>query len=441
MIRQLRHWMHRWRYPGRYTRLDELLPIQTMDRQQVQQRQQVDFEGMVRFAASHTEFYAAQFHGLTAAGQPIRPDMLPILEKQDVIGHMDELLVSGVDHDRIKVGHTGGSTGKPLAFYYDDAKHELMLAGMMRGFMMSGWRPGQKVLYFWGAARDVSANGVFGVGAGDRWSVEKTVAAVEFSVDRLQEWVRLIRRWRPVLLYGYASAMTELARFIVDNRIRLPDTLLGVYSTAEVLDDWQRQLMQQAFACKVFNQYGCREVPNIAWECRHGNMHVFTDMVYLESVPDAGEERLLVTSLTNRLMPFIRYNIGDTGRLLAGDCACGLPFPLMEMDMCRHNDLVCTRSGKRIHPAYFNRLLYGLTQVKQYQWVQADIDRMVLNLVSTERLGDRALESIRTDIHRDLDARMTLDVNYRDEIPHTAAGKHRFVIGLPFDSPRKPSGR
>ena len=88
-----------------------------------------------------------------------------------------------------------------------------------------------------------------------------------------------------MLLQGYASVLAEVARVVIDQRMPMPQTLIGVYSTAEVLDDSQRQLMQQAFGCKVFNQYGSREIPNIACECRHGNMHVFTDMVYLESVP------------------------------------------------------------------------------------------------------------------------------------------------------------
>jgi phenylacetate-CoA ligase len=411
-----------------------------MSRQQVLQRQQRDFDAIVRLAAAHSDFYAARFPALPAAGEPIPPGSLPILYKQDVLEHRDELLAYGVDRGRIKLGHTGGSTGRPLAFYYDDAKHELMLAGMMRGFMMSGWRPGQKILYLWGASRDIARGGVFAGRFGGVLGADKTVAAVELSEARLHQWVRLIQRWQPVLLYGYASSMAELARFVVDNASRLPDTLLGVYSTAEVLDENQRQLMQQAFGCKVFNQYGCREVPNIAWECRHGNMHVFSDMVYLESVPGEGAGRLLVTSLTNRLMPFIRYDIGDSGRLLQGECACGLPFPLMEMDMCRHNDLIRTRAGKRMHPAYFNRLLYGLAQVQRYQWVQADLDRIVLNIVAVERLGAEILDRIRTRIRRDLGAQMILEVNYLDKIPRTESGKHRFVIGLDDDESRLATG-
>ncbi len=210
----------------------------------------------------------------------------------------------------------------------------------------------------------------------------------------------------------------------------MPKTLIGVYSTAEVLTDSQRQRMQQAFGCKVFNQYGSREIPNIACECSHGNMHVFTDMVYLESVPLEGENRLLVTSLTNRLMPMIRYDIGDTGRLLDGECGCGLPFPLMEMDMCRQNDLIRTRSGKIIHPSWFNRLLYGQTQIRQYQWVQRDLDRLTLSLVATHPLSDATLASLESSIRRDVDAQMVLEVNYLDDIPRTVSGKHRFVIGM-----------
>ena len=47
------------------------------------------------------------------------------------------------------------------------------------------------------------------------WVLKKTVSAVEFSEARLRDWVRLIETWRPTLLYGYASAMTELARFVI----------------------------------------------------------------------------------------------------------------------------------------------------------------------------------------------------------------------------------
>ena len=129
-------------------------------------------------------------------------------------------------------------------------------------------------------------------------------------------------------------------------------------------------------------------------------------------------------------MPMIRYDIGDSGRLLDGECGCGLPFPLMEMDLCRQNDLIRTRSGKTLHPSYFNRLLYGQTQIRHYQWVQRDLDRITLNLVASSPLDAETLRSLEASLRRDVDAQMVLEVNYLDAIPRTVSGKHRFVIGL-----------
>jgi phenylacetate-CoA ligase len=158
-------------------------------------------------------------------------------------------------------------------------------------------------------------------------------------------------------------------------------------------------------------------------------MHVFADLVYLESLSQEGEGQLLVTSLTNRQMPFIRYRLGDFGRLLEGECECGSPFPLMEMGMCRKNDLIRAANGKTFHPAFFNRLLYGLTQIRQYQWVQKDLHHMELHLVGPSLSAD-VLAGIESQLRREVDPAMCLVVNYLEAIPRSATGKHRFVIGL-----------
>ena len=129
-------------------------------------------------------------------------------------------------------------------------------------------------------------------------------------------------------------------------------------------------------------------------------------------------------------MPFIRYEIGDSGRLLDGECRCGLPFPLMEMDVCRQNDLIRNRAGRHFHPSYFNRLVYSLRQIKRYQWVQTDAGRIELNLVAAHRLSPQQLAFIEQRIRLDVDEKMQLTVNYLDRIPSTAAGKHRCVIGM-----------
>ena len=169
MIERLRHRLHRRRHPLRYAHLDALLRTQALPRDDLLAKQQRDLADIVAFAAAHTPYYAETLTPFLDHG---RFDLatLPILKKDDVTRRLDDLLARSpnqnhADRSQVKIGHTGGSTGKPLAFWYDDAKHELMRAGMMRSYRLSGWRPGQKILNFWGARQDVVPGGVFGAPA------------------------------------------------------------------------------------------------------------------------------------------------------------------------------------------------------------------------------------------------------------------------------------
>ncbi len=411
----LKHWLHRHQRPQRYEFLKELLATQALTRDELLRKQRADRDAIVRFARDNTAYYARRLAGVDDF------EALPILRKEDVVAHLSAMLAHGHDPRTTLIGHTGGSTGKPLAFWYNEEKHELMRAGMMRSYMLSGWRPGQKILNFWGARQDTVSGGVFGGAAWDDFiAAEKTLPAHEIDPAKLRGWAEFIQRWRPTLLQGYASILAALARFVLDEKLSMPACLIGVYATAEVLTESMRETIEQAFGCQVFNQYGSREIPNIACECRHGCMHVWTDMVWLESV--GGD--LLVTSLTNRLMPMIRYANGDCGEPLEEECACGLPFPLMTMGLCRSNDFVVAPSGKRLHPSFFNGLLYGKMQVETYQFVQQTGGRVRLRLTGAP-LADTDALAVKCAVAAE---GLELEIEMAPEIERSISGKHRFVI-------------
>jgi len=409
--------------------LEELLRNQASDRENIVNNQDITIKSIIQHACNNTPYYAQKYaQYLTGHIPDLHIGKLPILCKDEVVQHRDEMLMRSIDKRSVSIGNTGGSTGKPVSFYYDRHKHELMRAGMCRSYMWSGWKPGQKILNFWGARQDIPQGNCLSKKYQDYIAAEKTILAYGYTEAQLNAWAKFIQNWKPVLLQGYASILAELARYIIDNQLAMPASILGVYSTAEVLNDWQRKLMEQAFNCKVYNQYGSREIPNIACECSHGNQHVFTDMVYLESHQINNEERLIVTSLTNRTMPFIRYDIGDSGRLKEGVCPCGSPFPMMEIGMCRSNDLIKTSSGKSLHPSSFNRLLYGKTGIRQYQYIQTELDKITLNIVSHGQLAAEEINALKESMRKEVDANMSLEVNQVDEIRRSISGKHRFVI-------------
>jgi len=428
VIARLKSLVHRQARPLRYRLLQPLLVNEALSAGQLQHYQQQQFNAMVRFAMQNTDYYRNRYAGIT--GPDFDEAELPVLTKQAVVEQRDAMVAGGLDQPCLKLGYTGGSTGKPLAFYYTDEKTEHMRAGMMRSYRWAGWRPGDRVLNFWGAQQDVHKPCTLADRVRRYAAAEQTLGAYEFSEADLLQWARRVQSWKPTLLQGYASILAELAQFVRRNNMRMPATLKGVFTTAEVLHDWQRAVIESAFSCTVFNQYGSREVPNIGLQCAHGNFHVFSDLVKLESLPVDGEHRLLVTSLTNRVMPMIRYELGDLGRLQDGQCSCGSPFPLMALDVCRKNDLVVTPGGRKIYPSYFVHLLDGYDGIQHFQFVQTAPASIVLRLRAGQDVAVMVEQAVLPRIRTDLGADMDFRVERVDAIPRSRAGKHRSVIGM-----------
>ena len=98
-----------------------------------------------------------------------------------------------------------------------------------------------------------------------------------------------------------------------------------------------------------------------------------------------------MTSLANHAMPLIRYEIGDTGELLAGRCPCGRGLPLMRPTWGRSVDYLALADGTVITPYDMTCAIEHLPGMLRYQIVQRAIDRVeVLVLPGEGFSADRA---------------------------------------------------
>lgn len=356
---------------------------------------------------------------------------LPILTKSALSENLKELVSNDSNPDLLRVGSTGGSTGQPVSYYFTEDIIDKMNAVLHIFFMRCGWVPGEKILHFWGAKQDLKKSKSIKVVLSQWIKSEKTLPAYEFDEETLNSWYQELISYRPAVIQGYASVLANLAAYIRQNDFPVP-VIKGIYSTAEILYPTQRKLLEDVFDTKVFDQYGCREIPGIACECKYGNMHIMTEMAYVESVKDNGEDtgRLIITSLVNQAMPLIRYEVGDTGNLKEGSCECGLPYPIMEMGMCRSNDIIKTKSGKHIYPSYFVHLMDEFDFVKQYQFRQVSIDKVDLHVVTnvSDECFSVMLKKITAKIQSDYSNELDLMMIKDTEICKTTSGKYRFVI-------------
>ena len=358
---------------------------------------------------------------------------LPILTKDDIRQNYQQLRARNFSHNIVK--STGGSTGQPLTIELNHDSNTRREAVMWRGYNWLGAGLGERTLYLWGA-------GIGKASVTRQWKEQlyhwfynrKMLNSFSMSPANMHEYIAQINKYRPDALVAYVNPLYELALHLLQNKIKIhsPGTIL---TGAEPLYEYQRTAIEQAFACQVYNTYGCREVMLIAAECKeHKQLHINSDHLLVETVNEAGlpvfgeSGDILLTDLFNYGMPLIRYQNGDRATLHNNLCQCGNPLPVMSSVDGRKLDVIKTPSGKLIPGELFPHLFKEFPGIYKFQVRQSQLDALTINIVEKRPLTESERVAITNEINRYSEGELTLTINIVDDIPLTAAGKHRVTV-------------
>ena len=95
-------------------------------------------------------------------------------------------------------------------------------------------------------------------------------------------------------------------------------------------------------------------------------MYVASEHVFLEILDDDGkpvtskEGRIVVTNLDNFVMPFIRYENGDSGVFSNVTAGKRFDMPLMKSISGRTADTITLANGSKVHGVFFTDILREL---------------------------------------------------------------------------------
>jgi len=365
---------------------------------------------------------------------------LPILTKNIARTFSRELVAQDFPTREIVQSYTGGSTGEPLAFFRSRKEQANWdSAATLRAFEWAGCELGDKRAVITVVRPYNSTMAGFRQEAKDFFRRTLMLDAKELSVQTIPLYVKKIYNFRPKLLTGYPSALELLARFI-QGEARYQIRPKAVITGAEQLYDYQRELFSSVFQCETFSYYASHEVHALGSECAaHTGYHLAAENVIVEIVDDEGfpvvdgrEGRIVVTSLHNYAMPFIRYEIGDVGAMSGDDCPCGRGLPLLTKLSGRTSDIIYTMSGKSVPGASLIHVFREPMGVAQFQMVQESYDAVIVKIVMEKEYPEEYLVEISRKIvrkYRDvLGEDMDIRVKVVDHIPQTMDGKRRVII-------------
>lgn len=326
-------------------------------------RQHERLNELVAFARANSRFYAEKYRGLPETITDVR--LLPPVTKVELMEHFDDVVtdpavrkadvmkyISDLSNigkpfmGKYMVWTTSGTTGTPGIFLEDKnwdavitAVNVLRMGGewytmdVIRGMMKAG---GNSASVFAGNGHFLGVTMLERQRSSNR-SRGKRIRLVPVTLP-IHKIVKQLNEFQPAMFAGYSSALGLLAQEQIEGRLNIHPSI--VISSAEPLSDENRALIQQAFGVPPRNNYGCSEGGVMGYECNHGQMHINADWIIFEPVDTnhdpvpAGQlsDRTLITNLANRVMPIIRYELGDRVTLLPGKCDCGITLPLIKVE-------------------------------------------------------------------------------------------------------------
>jgi len=144
------------------------------------------------------------------------------------------------------------------------------------------------------------------------------------------------------------------------------ENLRVIENNAAFLSDKNRKKYEMFYGCKVANNYGCREIWNIAFDCREQYLHINEEVLFFELIDDNDSVitepnkygKIVLTSYYLKEMPFIRYAIGDSACYLDGTCKCGRNTRRIKLQGERN---IIIGSNGLNGDEYFTNVVYGVT--------------------------------------------------------------------------------
>jgi len=261
--------------------------------------------------------------------------------------------------------------------------------------------------------------GLYGLGRGDRllstlaldWGlgsllVERLVrytpmfSMVVGRVDPSEAYARLAEYRFNALVSDpfWLARLTEIARA----RGR-PGPMKVLIGGGEGMTPHTRAELERFWGAPVCMTYASTEAATIlGFECTHrAGYHVNEFDFYIE-IADAdsdGYGEIVLTTVSRRVMPLIRYRTGDVARWISEPCACGLPFRRLSPLRGRLDEQISCAWGN-LHPAFFEPLLAdvprlaGDWQVAVYERDLTTVVQLRLELEADAMARESAVQAV-----------------------------------------------
>jgi phenylacetate-CoA ligase len=324
----------------------------------------------VAWAIARVPFHAAR---LAAARLRSLDDLsaLPFTRKTDLRAHYPFGLFAVSPAELARVHASSGTKGKPTVVGYTAGDLDVWREVMARVMTAAGGRRGDLLHVAFGY-------GLFTGGLGFHDGGERIgMTVVPASSGNTARHHLLLQDFHPAAICGTPSFVLHIAESLREQGGD-PTALglrYGMYG-AEPWTEGLRGALERALGCPAYDIYGLSEIvgPGVAGECEaRAGLHVCDDHFLPEIIdpatgavlPPGQEGELVLTTLTKRAIPMIRYRTGDITTLDPEPCACGRTSARIARIKGRSDDMLVIK-GVNLHPSEVEATLLAVGDLEPH---------------------------------------------------------------------------
>jgi len=396
---------------------------QWLSRDKIRELQERKLRQVVQQAFKNVPFYKQLFD---EAG--ISPDSINTLEDLERIPITDKSTLQRFDKNCIlsqafsradlKTERSSGSTGNPFSVFFDRNWIYVRNALFLRALRTAGYRFGRKILLVTGEGEGKVSKPWL------NWHYASILDPPEALLTRLNGF-------KPEFLYGCTTCLRLLAEFVryTNSWAFTPSKII---TTAEMLDNRTRTLLEETFEAEIYDFYGMTETGLVGWECsEHNGYHLAEDSTIVEYVPiqNGGKaSRLVMTNLNLMATPFIRFDTGDIGISdPRASCPCGRSFALLQRVEGRIVDSLYLKNETTVSPYKITCALEKLPNVLRFQVIQEDYTRITVRVETDGKGGHGVEDGVRSTAKLILGENIEVTVVEVDKIQTVPGRKFRVV--------------
>ena len=390
---------------------------------------------ILKFHYESNEVFKSKFN----KGFPITWNDVPIMEKKDLQLNLNKILTKGVKKSDLYISNTSGSSGHPFFFAKTKECHSLTWGIIKERYERHGLILGDKQARFYGIP--LTWKELLKEKVKDYFANRVRFPVFDLSDKILDNYLIRFKNTNFKFIYGYTSAIVMFAKYLVRNNIILKEvcpSLKLCIVTSEVCNSEDRVIMEAGFGCKVINEYGASELDFIAIEDQNGDWIITEESLFVEILDDNnqpvsnGEEgKIVITSLFNKAMPFIRYEIGDIGVILKIKKG---KYRILQSLVGRTNDFAQLPSGKKAAGLTFYYISKSLLEangvMKEFVIKQTTFDTFLYEYVAERELNVDEKKSVTEMMDLYLEPGLKVEFEKKDSIIRTGSGKLKHFHNL-----------